>query len=277
MCLINRCPDAGTYQKKLLGIGWNCCLQDGMLISFSICYRRIGHAPSLCVTSPSSPAATVPINTSITRPLTADSYFQDSSNRLSGVNEFGANSRPPPAPPKQSVQYTASTGQNGSTNPRLDANELGALGSGSGAKVAGTIDHPGYGTSKRPTSRGGLGGIQEDAILGSVEGGQGLIEARAISERRRRPSANANRLTITNISEKDAEDGITPQELNTLHPTTPSRAAQNAWPSAKNEKKMLYENAMAKVQKVQGAAAMAVTAAASDVRLSSCFSILCFT
>lgn len=143
--------------------------------------------------------------------------------------------------------------------------ELGAFVNGSAVKVAGTIDHPGYGTSKRPTSRGGLGGIQEDSLLGDTgaEGSQGLAEPRV---GRRRPSANAqNRFTITNISEKDAEEGMNPQ---VSRATTPPTRAQKAWPTAENEKKVLYENAVAKVQKVQGVAAMASATAASDVRLT---------
>ncbi|KAF8552577.1 hypothetical protein OG21DRAFT_1486082 [Imleria badia] len=222
--------------------------------------RRIGHAPSLCLTSPSSPAATVPITTSVTRPRTADSY----TNR---VSEFGGNSRSPPAPPKQFVQYsTAPTGVNGTANPQLDVDELGALGDGPGPKVAGTIDHPGYGSAKRPTSRGGLGGIQEDPTLGGAgsEGGHGVAEARP---RQRRPTANAqNRFTITNISEKDAEEGMNPQVSRAT--TLPSRG-QKAWPTAENEKKVLYDNAVARVQQIQGAAAMASATAASDVPSSA--------
>ncbi|KAH0826905.1 hypothetical protein J3R83DRAFT_4497 [Lanmaoa asiatica] len=232
--------------------------------------RRIGHAPSLCLTSPSSPAATVPITTSITRPLTAESHIQNVSNYLSGVSELGINARSP-APPKQSVQYsTAPTGHNGTASAQLDPDELGALGGGSGAKMAGTVDHPGYGSSNRPTSRGGLGGIQEDSVLGGAgaEGGQGVAEPRTTGVGRRRPSANAqNRLTITNISEKDTEEGISPQVLRAARPTTPTRSMQKGWPTAENEKKLLYENAVARVQKVQGTAAMANATAASDVRL----------
>jgi hypothetical protein len=210
----------------------------------------------------------VPITTSITRPLTGDSHNQNAPNRISGFNEFGTNPRSPPAPPKQSVQYsTAPTGHDGTANTQLDVDELGALVNGSAAKVAGTIDHPGYGSSKRPSSRGGLGGIQEDSLLGDTgaEGSQGAAEPRTTGTGRRRPSANAqNRFTITNISEKDAEEGMNPQ---VSRATTPPTRAQKAWPTAENEKKVLYENAVAKVQKVQGAAAMASATAASDVRL----------
>lgn len=135
--------------------------------------------------------------------------------------------------------------------------------------MAGTIDHPGYGSSNRPTSRGGLGGIQEDFPLGGAgaEGGHGVAEPRP---GRRRPSANAqNRLTITNISEKDAAEGINPQVSRVIPPTTPpSRATQKGYPTAEDEKKMLYEDAVAKVKVVQGAALMANATAASDVRLT---------
>lgn len=130
--------------------------------------------------------------------------------------------------------------------------------------MAGTIDHPGYGSSKRPTSRGGLGGIQEDSGDTGAEGGHGVAEPRT-PVGRRRPSANAqNRLTITNISEKDAEEGINPQVFGATTP--PTRTGQKAWPTAENEKKILYENAVLRVQKVQGTAAMASATAASDVR-----------
>ena len=126
--------------------------------------------------------------------------------------------------------------------------------------MAATIDHPGFGASRRPGSRGGLGGIQEDPHLGGSSA-EGVAEPRPVVGRRR-PSANAqNRLTITNYSEKDVEDGINPQVL------PPTRGSQRAWPTAENEKKMLYETAVARVQKVQGTAAMANATAASDVRL----------
>lgn len=214
-----------------------------------VCRRRIGHAPSLCLTSPSSPAATVPITTSIARPPTAESYNPNASGRISGFNEINSDPRSPPVPSK--AQYgTAPSGLNGTATAQLATDELGALRDGSGAR--GTIDHPGYGSSRRPGSRG------QDSSLG----GEGIAEPRT----RRRPSANAqNRLTITNISEKDAEEGISAQVLRTT--TTPPRATQKAWPTAENEKKTLYENAVAQVEKVQGRAAMASVAAASDVRL----------
>ncbi|KAG6371878.1 hypothetical protein JVT61DRAFT_8877 [Boletus reticuloceps] len=213
--------------------------------------RRIGLAPSLCVASPSSPAATVPITTSIVRPQTGDS-----SHRVSAFNEFG--STPTPAPPKQSIHRTAPTGHNGTANTQLDADELGALGSSSGARATATVDHPGYGSSRRPGSRGGLGGIQENSVLSGTgaEGSQVVPEARV---GRRRPSANAqqNRLTITNISEKDAEEGITAMPA--------PRATQKAWPTAENEKAKLYENAVLRVQQVQGPAAMGSATTASDM------------
>ncbi|KAF8838756.1 hypothetical protein BDN67DRAFT_971075 [Paxillus ammoniavirescens] len=222
--------------------------------------RRIGIAPSLCMSSPSGPAATVPITTTVARPLTGESQKHNPSNSLSGANDFGRSL----VPPKQSVQYsTAPVGQNGSAKGKLDVDELGALGHGSGAKVAGTIDHPGYGSSNRPSSRGGLGGIQEDpnSSLGDGGGPSG-VESRpsfTSSGRRRRPSANAqNRFTITNISEKDAEEGLNPQVPMAARPTTPPSAgrSERQWLSAEDEKKQLYDSAVAKVQKVQGAVAM---------------------
>ncbi|KAG9313333.1 hypothetical protein JVU11DRAFT_5638 [Chiua virens] len=206
--------------------------------------RRIGHAPSLCVTSPSSPAATVPITTSIIRPQTDESHNQNNNNnRLSGVNDLSPNPR---SPPKQFAPYsTAPGGYNGNA---ADGNEFGVLGGASGTKMTGTIDHPGYGSSNRPGSRGGLGGIQEDTQLGAE--GQ-VSHLRPIG--RRRPSAS-NRLTITNISEKDAEDGLVSKPPRVTTP--PARNATNAWLSAEAEKQLLYENAVARVQKVQGAAAI---------------------
>lgn len=219
------------------------------------------------MTSPSVPAATVPINTSLIRPRTAESYNQD-SNRPSGANELGLLSRSTSLHPKQSLHNTAPSAYNGIANAQQDVDELGALGGSSVAKVAGTIDHPGYGSSSRPVSRGGLGGIQEDSLLGSAgsDGGHGVGDPRTPGTRRRKPSANAqNRLTITNYSEQDAAEGISPQALRPARPTTPPRGAQKAWPTAENEKRMLYENAVARVQKVQGAAAMANATAASEV------------
>ncbi|KIK92149.1 hypothetical protein PAXRUDRAFT_26807 [Paxillus rubicundulus Ve08.2h10] len=220
--------------------------------------RRIGIAPSLCMSPPSGPAATVPITTTVTRPLTGESQKHNPSNSLSGVNDFSR----PLVPPKQSVQYsTAPVGQNGSAKDKLDADELGTL--GAGAKISGTIDHPGYGSSNRPSSRGGLGGIQEDPNSSFGDGGgPSGVESRpsfTSSGRRRRPSANAqNRLTITNISEKDAEEGLNPQVPRAARPMTPPSAgrSERQWLSAEDEKKQLYDSAVAKVQKVQGAVVM---------------------
>ncbi|KAF9220194.1 hypothetical protein BS17DRAFT_739755 [Gyrodon lividus] len=236
--------------------------------------RRIGVAPSLCMTSP-GPAATVPITTTITRPLTGDSQNHN-------TNDFGLNSRAPYVPPKQSVQYsTAPVGQNGSANTQkdpLEVDELGALGYGSGARPAGTIDHPGYGSSNRPSSRGGLGGIQEDSILSGVGegGGSSGIEPRPSftgSGRRRRPSATTgqNRFTITNISEKDAAEGLNAQVPRAARPTTPPSGgrAERPWPTAEDEKKQLYDSAVAKVAKVQGTVAMANVTATSDSTATS--------
>ncbi|KAF9242069.1 hypothetical protein BU15DRAFT_73000 [Melanogaster broomeanus] len=200
-----------------------------------------------------------------------DSQHHNSSNHLSGVIDLGVNSRAPLVPPKQSVQYsTAPVGQNGSANAQKDqieVDELGAL-EYSHAKAAGTINHPGYGSSNRPASRG-LQGIQEDS--GAVGGGgPSTIEPRpsfTSSGRRRRVSAATaqNRFTITNISEKDTAEGIQAQVPRATPPTTPARG-DRSWPTAENEKKQLYENAVARVQMVQGSAAMgnATSEALSD-------------
>lgn len=265
---LRRCLDCRNVSEEAIRWVIGIPVVPVFQVDFIVYHRRIGHAPSLCATSPSSPAATVPITT-ITRPLTADFYNQNSSTYVSGVtNEFGINLRSP-APPKQSVQYsTAPTGHNGTASAHLDVDELGALGGGSGAKVVGTIDHPGYGSSNRPTSRSGLGDIQEDPPMGGAgaEGGQGVAEPRTTGVGRRRPSAIVqNRLTITNFSDKDAVEGINPQASRATTP--PSRGAQKGWITAENEKRRLYEDAVAKVQQIQGAAAMANATAASDVRL----------
>ncbi|KIJ59700.1 hypothetical protein HYDPIDRAFT_177738 [Hydnomerulius pinastri MD-312] len=235
--------------------------------------RRIGVAPSLCMTSPSSPAATVPITTSTsTRPLTGDSAHHsitDFSNFSSG--------RGPLVPPKQSVQYsTAPVGHNGSAGrgDELEVDELGELGYGRGTKATGTIDHPGYGSSNAQSHTPGLGGIAEDGSAGAAGG----IEARPSvtgsgGGRRRRPSATGqqqsqNRFTITNISEKDAAEGINAQTPRASPGTPPSAGRPGkSWPTAEDEKKQLYENAVARVQKVQGTAAVVSTTSLNETRV----------
>ncbi|KAH7889190.1 hypothetical protein F5I97DRAFT_482937 [Phlebopus sp. FC_14] len=239
--------------------------------------RRIGVAPSLCMTSPSSPAATVPITTSAvaaaTQPLTGDAFTHNPSNTFS-TNDFG--SRGPLVPPKQSVQYSsAPTGHNGSAHREpLDADEFGELGYMTirqQSKMPGTIDHPGYGSSGQSQGPSAvMGSIQEDearpttadasarpSVTGTGTGG------------RRRPSATAqqgsqNRFTITNISEKDAAEGINAQvPVGRAAAASPPRS-QRAWPSAEEEKRQLYENAVARVQKVQGAAAIGNTSPSNE-------------
>ncbi|KAG0707826.1 hypothetical protein DFH29DRAFT_599883 [Suillus ampliporus] len=204
--------------------------------------RRIGIAPSLCMTTPSSTAPTVPITP---RPLTGNSQTSD-------YNSAQGHGRTPLSPPASSIQYnTAPNAQNGD-NQRddLEVDELGALKSHQ-SRVPGTVDHPGYGLS----AQNSMGSIQED----------GAANVRPVggSGRRRRGSAVAagtqNRLTITNISDRDAEvrEAVEQAQMaaRQQQPTTPPMRGQRAWLSAEEEKRKLYESAKAKVEKVQGSAA----------------------
>ncbi|OJA13603.1 hypothetical protein AZE42_02737, partial [Rhizopogon vesiculosus] len=202
--------------------------------------RRIGVAPSLCMVTPSSTAPTVPIPP---RPLTGNSQMESDYN--SSTHGHG---RTPLSPPATSIQYKSSpSAQN---DDSLEADELGAL-QGHQSRTPGTVDHPGYISS--PNS---MGSIQED--------GTGTARPVAGPGRRRRGSATAtgtqNRLTITNISDLDAEvrEAVEQEQLATrlAQPTTPSTRNQRSWLSAEEEKKKLYENARARVERVQGSAAM---------------------
>ena len=188
--------------------------------------------------TPSSTATTVPVPT---RPLTGNSQTSDYSSSAQGQG------RTPFTPPATSIQYnSAPSAQNGSG---LEVDEVGAL-QGPPSRVQGTIDHPGYGLPQ-PS----MGSIKEN----------GVSSTRPVATaRRRRGSATAaatqNRLTITNISDLDAEvrEAVEQEQLATrlAQPTTPPPKSQRPWLSAEDEKKRLYETARAKVEKVQGSAVM---------------------
>ncbi|KAG1827381.1 uncharacterized protein BJ212DRAFT_1474530 [Suillus subaureus] len=205
--------------------------------------RRIGVAPSLCMT-PASTAATVPA-----RPLTGNSQISDYNSSAQG------HGRTVLTPLTSTIKYnTTPNAQNGDNqHDDLEVDEVGALQSHQ-PRVPGTIDHPGYGSSAQIP----MGSIQEDSALAvRPVGGSG---------RRRRGSAAAsgtqNRLTITNISDRDAEvrEAVEQAQMaaRQQHPTTPPMRGQRSWLSAEEEKRKLYESARAKVEQVQGSAVMAL-------------------
>jgi hypothetical protein len=189
--------------------------------------------------TPSSTATTVPIPA---RPLTGTSQTSDYN-----ISTLGQG-RTPLAPPATSIQYKSSPSvPNGDSH---EADELGTL--KSRQRVTGTVDHPDYGSSPQTS----MGSIPED--------GTGAVRPIGGSGRRRRGSAAAggsqNRLTITNISDRDAEvrEAVEQEQLaaRLAQQTTPLTKAQRSWISAEEEKKKLYENAKAKVERVQGSAVM---------------------
>ncbi|KAG1865224.1 hypothetical protein C8R48DRAFT_772922 [Suillus tomentosus] len=203
--------------------------------------RRIGVAPSLCMT-PSSTASTA-----LARPLTANSQISDYNSSAQG------HGRTPLTPPVSSIKYnTTPNAHNGDIQyDDLEVDEVGALQSHQ-SRVPGTIDHPGYSSSAQIP----MGSIQEDSAL--------VVRHVGGSGRRRRGSAAAgtqNRLTITNISDRDAEvrEAVEQAQLaaRQQQSTTPSIRGQPSWLSAEEEKRKLYESARAKVEQVQGSAVMA--------------------
>ncbi|KAG1756845.1 uncharacterized protein EDB91DRAFT_1262397 [Suillus paluster] len=206
--------------------------------------RRIGIAPSLCMTTPSSTAPTVPITP---RPLTSHSQTSDYNSSAHG------HGRTPLSPPASSIQYNTAPGAQNGDGQRddLEVDEVGALKSRQ-SRMPGTVDHPGYGLS----AHNSMGSIQEDDAVN--------VRPVAGSGRRRRGSAVAagtqNRLTITNISDRDAEVREAVEEAQMAarqpQPTTPPMRGQRSWISAEEEKRKLYESAKAKVEKVQGSSAM---------------------
>jgi hypothetical protein len=192
--------------------------------------------------TPSSTAPTAPA-----RPLTGNSQISDYSSSAQG------HGRTPLTPPASSIKYnTTPNVQNGNQqHDDLEVDEVGALQSHQ-SRMPGTIDHPGYGSSAQIP----MGSIQEDsALVARPVGG---------SSRRRRGSATAvtqSRLTITNISDRDAEVREAVEQAQTIarqqQPTTPPMRNQRSWLSAEEEKRKLYESARAKVEQVQGSAVMA--------------------
>lgn len=199
--------------------------------------RRIGPAPSLCVMSPSSTAPTVPITTG---------YHH--SNNVSTINY----NRPMP---KQSIQYTAPNGHGAIA--RRDQTDTDEFGVPPVRMIPNTTNHPGYGFDDR--NMAGHGKREE----GPVSTGQsGNIDPRPVG---RRPGTGGstnqqNRLTVTNFNDGEMESlGAAITEMHSL------RRGQRAWPSAEDEKKQLYERAVAKVEKVQGAGVMANVSSSADV------------
>jgi len=190
----------------------------------------------------SSTAPTVPIPP---RPLTGNSQMSDYSSFAQGQGQ----GRTPFSPPATSIQYNSAPSAHNGDSREVD--ELGALHSRQ-SKVPGTVDHPGYGAS-------------QSNPMGSIpENGTGAARAVGGSGRRRRGSAAAggtqNRLTITNISDRDAEvrEAVEQAQLaaRLAQPTTTPSRSQRSWLTAEEEKKKLYDSAKAKVEKVQGSAVM---------------------
>ncbi|KAG2150646.1 uncharacterized protein EDB93DRAFT_327356 [Suillus bovinus] len=202
--------------------------------------RRIGVAPSLCMT-PSSTAPTV-----LARPLTANSQISDYNSSAQG------HGRTPLTPPTSSIKYNTTPNAYNSDNQYddLEVDEIGALKSLQ-SRVPGTIDHPGYGSAAQVP----MGSIQEDSAL--------VVRPVGGSGRKRRGSATAtgtqNRLTITNISDRDAEvrEAVEQAQLASRQQQSTPIRGQRPWLSAEEEKKKLYESARAKVEQVQGSAVMA--------------------
>lgn len=192
--------------------------------------------------TPSSTASTA-----LARPLTANSQISDYNSSAQG------HGRTPLTPPVSSIKYnTTPNAHNGDIQyDDLEVDEIGALQSHQ-SRAPGTIDHPGYSSSAQIP----MGSIQEDSAL--------VVRHVGGSGRRRRGSAAAgtqNRLTITNISDRDAEvrEAVEQAQLaaRQQQSTTPSIRGQRSWLSAEEEKRKLYESARAKVEQVQGSAVMA--------------------
>ncbi|KAG1837047.1 hypothetical protein DFJ58DRAFT_734590 [Suillus subalutaceus] len=181
--------------------------------------RRIGVAPSLCMT-PSSAAATVPA-----RPLTGNSQISDYNSSTQG------HGRTPLTPPASSIKYnTTPNAQNGDNqHDDLEVDEVGALQSHQ-SRVPGTIDQPGYGSSAQIP----MGSIQEDSALAV------------------RPAGGSGRRRQVREAVEQAQIAARQQQ-----PTTPPMRGQRSWLSAEEEKRKLYESARAKVEQVQGSAVMA--------------------
>ncbi|KAI6115398.1 hypothetical protein EDD17DRAFT_1565478 [Pisolithus thermaeus] len=244
--------------------------------------RRIGLAPSLCMTSPSSTAPTVPI-TSATPHHNVDHTFSSASTR-------GATGHSSLIPPRQHVQYSsAPIGHNGIVrrDAQLEADEMGGLIYGRRGSNTSTVDHPGFGASSsagQGFQQSGMARIEED-VANLTAGGVDITARPSLTgsirtpRHGRQPSATGsqaghqqNRLTITNYSEREVEaiaaensssGGISGSDGGRPG-LRPSSGPCSQWPTAEDEKTQLYESAVARVQKVQGAAAMANGAMQND-------------
>ncbi|KAG1761582.1 hypothetical protein EDD22DRAFT_1032097 [Suillus occidentalis] len=180
--------------------------------------RRIGVAPSLCMT----PSSTSPMTPA--RPLTGNSQISDYGFSAQG------HGRTPLTP---SIEYnTTPNVQNGNQqHDDLEVDEIGALQSHQ-SRMSGTIDHPGCG----PSAQIPMGSIQEDSAL--------VVRPVGGSSRRRRGSATAVREAVAQA----------PTTARQQQPTTPPMSNQHSWLSAEEEKRKLCESTRAKVEQVQGSA-----------------------
>lgn len=253
--------------------------------------RRIGPAPSLCMTSPSSTAPTVPITSTTPHHNLSSGFSGVQDHTFSSAPAGGTAGRGSLLPPRQHVQYSsAPIGHNGNVrrDAQLEVDELGGLMYGRRGSNT-TVDHPGFGVGNGAGQQSGMARIEED--VANLTAGADITTRPSFTgsvgapQHRRRPSATGsqaghhqNRLTITNYSEREAEalaaenmnldssgGGGTSSSVSGSRPgPRPSSGPRGQWPTAEDEKTQLYESAVARVQKVQGAAAAMANGAQSQ-------------
>lgn len=252
--------------------------------------RRIGPAPSLCMISPSSTAPTVPITSTTSHHNPSGSFSAMQDHNFSSASTGGTAGRSSLIPPRQHVQYSsAPIGHNGSArrDTQLEADELGGLIHGRRGSNTSTIDHPGFGAGNQGFQQSGMARIEED-VANLTAGGADVTARPSLTgsirthQHGRQPSATGsqaghqqNRLTITNYSEREAE-AIAAENMDLSSSggmgsssggrpgLRPSSGPRGQWPTAEDEKTQLYASAVARVQQVQGAAAMANGAMHND-------------
>ncbi|EMD38159.1 hypothetical protein CERSUDRAFT_113311 [Gelatoporia subvermispora B] len=220
--------------------------------------RRIGQPPTLCLlpnqTAPSGRAASPPTKQNATVNIQADAA------RPSIAHPYSMSDRSTEVSAQDSAPASRAAGQY-STAPVRSASVVQSPVDEFGVTQRGEISR---GTSIEQRSQDGHPFAQTSSYaaqtIGTTPVGNGMINV--VSPRPRsstnRAAGGGNRLTVANYDDKElAEHPETARILSrnassSVTPRTPPANAQSKWISAEEEKKRLYERAVANVERVQG-------------------------
>ncbi|KIK32167.1 hypothetical protein CY34DRAFT_111074, partial [Suillus luteus UH-Slu-Lm8-n1] len=188
--------------------------------------RRIGVAPSLCMT----PSSTSPMTPA--RPLTGNSQISDYGSSAQG------HGRTPLTP---YIKYnTTPNVQNGNQqHDDLEVDEVGALQSHQ-SRMSGTIDHPGCGSSAQIP----MGSIQEDSALVVRE----AVEQAPTTARQQQPTTPPMSNQLSWLSAEEEKRKLCESARAKVEQSSQPKGSASfraAWPTAEEEKVRLFDKAQA--------------------------------